>query len=114
VDLYCQKVSLPLLRVLDNPEADILVTEYFTLPYRLPRLVELACIAVLPYRQSSPVYLYWVAVVGVLRYSNIGPVTAVATIAAGALVRAFVGEVILAGGFVVIRVEEEVIVDLFL
>jgi hypothetical protein len=112
VDLHRQEVSLPRLRVLDNPKADVLVTECFAPWYRLLGLVELACIAVLPYRPTSPVDLYRVAVVGVLRHGDIGPVAAVAAIAAGALVRAFVGKVILAGGVVVIRVEEEVIVVL--
>ena len=109
VDLYRQEVSLPLFRVLDDPKADVLVTERFALPYHLPGLGELARIAVLPYRPSSPVDHYRVVVVGVLRYSDIGPV---ATIAAGALVRAFIGEAILVGGLVIVRVEDDVIVVL--
>jgi hypothetical protein len=113
LNLHRQEVSLPLLRVLDDPKADVLVTECFAPPYRLPGLVKLARIAVLSHPPSSSVDLYRVAVVGVLRYSDIGPVAVIAAIAAGGLVCAFVGEVILAGGLVVVvRVEEEVVVVL--
>lgn len=112
VDLYRQEVLLPLLWVLDDPKADVLVTERFALPYRLPRLGELARIAVLPHRPSSPVDLYQVAVVSVLRHSDISPVATIATITAGALVHAFIREAILVGGLVVVRVKEDVIVIL--
>jgi hypothetical protein len=41
VDLYRQKVSLSLLRVLYDPKTDILVTKRFVLPFRLLELARL-------------------------------------------------------------------------
>lgn len=111
MDFYCQKVSLPFLWVFNDLKANVLIIKCFILSYCLLGLVKLACIAILPHRPSSPVYLYRVAVVSVFCYNNISPVAAIAAIAASAFVRVFVGEVILASGLVVvIKAKEEVIV----
>lgn len=80
--------------------------------YCLPGLVKLARIAILPHWPSSLVNLYQVAVISILYYNNISPVAAIAAIAAGALVCAFVKEAIPVGNFIIVRIKEEVIVIL--
>jgi hypothetical protein len=107
VDLYRQDISLALLRVLNNPEADVLVVE--CLPSRLPKLVKLIRVAALPYRPSSTIDLDREAVVGVLGHGDISPIAIITTIAVGGVLYAFV---IASYVDVVIRVEEEVVLML--
>ena len=108
VDLHRQEVSLTRLRVLDDPEADVLVTECFVLPSRLPKLVELR-VAALPYRPSSTVDLDREAVVSILGHGDISPVAVVTAIAVGSRLRAFVvGSCVV----IIVKVEEEIVLVL--
>jgi len=80
VDLHSQKVSLSPLRVLYDLETDVLVTERFVLPLRLLELARLGGVRLLAERLSTLVELGRVALVRVLCYSNICPVTIIAAI----------------------------------
>lgn len=89
MDLHRKKVSLPPLRILHYPKADILVTECFIFPYRLPKLVELS-VAILLYR---------------LCYGNLYLVGIITAVAVSGLIYIFVG-----GGVVILG---EVVVIIF-
>ena len=92
-----------LLWVLDNPEIDVLITEYFVFPSYFPKLIELVHSIALLYPLSSTINLDLdhKVVIGIISYSNISLIVVITIIVVGSLFRIFVN--------VIIRVEENVI-----
>jgi hypothetical protein len=108
VDLHGQQVSLPRLRVLHDPETDVLVTERLVLPPRLLELARLGVVRVLAERLSTLVELGRVALARILGHGDICPVAVVAAIRAAVPVHVFVGGAVVAR--IVLRVEEDIVV----
>ena len=103
MDLHYKKVSLPSLQILDYPKADILITECFILPYRLPKLAKLS-VAILLYWLSKLVNPSIVAGVCVLCHSNLHLVGIVTAVVVSSLI------CILVGGIVIILREVAIII----
>ena len=111
MNFHGQDILLFLLWVFDNSEADIFVTECFSLSDYLPKLIKLIYITVLLHRPFSPVSLNQGAVISVLCYNDINSVTAVAAVLISTLIHIFVKEVIVISGcIIVIRVKKVMIV----
>ena len=108
VNLYSQNVSLPLLRVLYNPETDILVIEYLILPLCLLELVRLHIVRVLLEGLFTLIQLGHVTLVRILHYSNIYPVTIITTIRIAVPVHIFVNSTIITP--IVLKIEEDIVI----
>jgi hypothetical protein len=106
MDLYYQDILLILFRVPNNPEADILIIEYFILPSYLPNLIEFIRTTALLYRPSSTINLNYKVVINILGYSNISPITIITTITVGSLLYTFI---ICSYIIIIIRIEKEII-----
>ena len=107
VDLHRQEIPLPLLRILHDPGADILVAERLVFPYRLPMLIKVSSGTVLHERLSNLIDLRSVVICGILRHSSICPVAVAAATRATVAVLPFV---IIVDASLVVRVKEGIVV----